>query len=1166
MKNNYSSKNNTIDLNQEFIEFFRIYFINEEYKPEKALIIRYYISLLQTYIESNKKFDTNLINSWKNEVKPYILQKFPPKQDGLFTVNSDLEYLIQIIDSLKEEYENKQKESEINAINKTNDNLTDNNNKNVEETEKNSDKNSEIQSEEFHHKSLQFFGKIKRVGTNKNLNTIEDLKNNGNIDNNKDNNKNIINNNEDIKKLRKENKSKINQFLKEFIQENIVPLRRTNSMMEIRPHSQTVDSKTTCESSKKERMSILNIDKFLADIKDYNNESKDNKDNNDNDIEKDIAKNEENNTNTSNSKKPKKIYGNIFMEGEEVDPEKNQKIKTHLRSKSITLLREMTPIYKENVEDEGYSIIYKMPEKTLTYIYIDILLKKIIFEDFIKNNTLLIYHFCQQCFCFVNKEIFFRKLFHCYKFYKNNISKEKIKNLIELINILVIEMFEYYQKINLSEIHITHIKNFYNELIYDLVQSLDIDGPSNENEDNINEDDNNLKQFRFESLDYSDYKEFKNRNSSINYNYLINKDNLINMNLNTEIKNIKIFIYKDKETKLEDNIEKEKEDKEISSQSNNVSKSVMYRAPSLPNPKLFKSSNKNIKKDFKEDIKKSNLKNEEDKSNKTSKIISLSWNFRNEDEEKEEKEGKEEEKDPKLEVGENEESAELNEQKKEKKKLFQISKTLRKSHIMPAKKILKDVIIEEDEDIKEKSDEEELHKKNKELYSDKSESEHNSSISSKNDSDSNSESIKSEDETNKDLKIDKKESKEINEKEEEDKQKLEILKNVLEENNIPEKLISLNEKIMEEIQYIIFLFENEDGEPLYQEMREAKSHLSFYKNLQNILNKQKKKLILPIQRQKRMTKSYSSIFSLGAAASKTNKTTRDYLSKGYFCITDWKKEEIGDQLMKNSMSLLNKVQPRELYRAIFLKKDKEKTSPNVVKCVNNFNRLTSFIIEDILSYNLPRERARMYDKWVEIADYCKANKDYNDLIAIFSALNNYVITGLKLTLKEVKSRTNNLFRQISEFCTVEGNYKNIREDMNNCEKTGEIFIPYLGMLMRDINFMEESSKYINENGCINMEKIENINVLFEKYFKFKNKVDKKNKIKELMFFEDLEDITEEELEQIGYNIEPEFKLEEIQKPGKRLTKIDKKYFAEYKTKSLTFGNREFARKTISGFL
>lgn len=80
------------------------------------------------------------------------------------------------------------------------------------------------------------------------------------------------------------------------------------------------------------------------------------------------------------------------------------------------------------------------------------------------------------------------------------------------------------------------------------------------------------------------------------------------------------------------------------------------------------------------------------------------------------------------------------------------------------------------------------------------------------------------------------------------------------------------------------------------------------------------------------------------------------------------------------------------------------------------------------------------------------NKDYNDLIAIFSDLNNYIITGLNLTLKEVKSKINSLFWHISDFYTVECNCKNIKEDMNICDKNGIIFIPYLGMLMRDIIF------------------------------------------------------------------------------------------------------------------
>ena len=430
---------------------------------------------------------------------------------------------------------------------------------------------------------------------------------------------------------------------------------------------------------------------------------------------------------------------------------------------------------------------------------------------------------------------------------------------------------------------------------------------------------------------------------------------------------------------------------------------------------------------------------------------------------------------------------------------------------------------------------------------------------------SESESSKNEDNSN-NLNLNK-ENEKKNKEEDENRRKVQIINNILELSQTPQNLITLSEKLLKAIQYILILFDKDnDGEPSSIDINEAKDKIKFYRNLQNNLNKNKKLLIIPTQREKRFTKTYSSnILNIGSIHSSKIKTEREHLIKGFFCVIDWTPKEIGDKLIQISRSSIIKIHPRELYHSVFMKKDKLKTSPNVVNCTNLSNRLTYFIIEDIISYDSPKDRARMYERWLLIAEYCKLNKDYNDLFAIVSALNHYIITGLKQTLKYVSSKSISTFKQISEFCTFEGNYKNIREDINICNKRGIIFIPYLGTLLKDINFFEESSKYINENGCINFEKIEKIAQLFEINFKFKKVEPRKKKvINELEFFDDLEDLKEEELEKIANNIEPEFKMEK--EVEKRLTNIDRKYFERYKKSEVINmrGSYMQERKTVVG--
>ena len=62
------------------------------------------------------------------------------------------------------------------------------------------------------------------------------------------------------------------------------------------------------------------------------------------------------------------------------------------------------------------------------------MLQKITLNDFIKNNLIQLYQFCQQCFSFLNSEIFFTKIINCYKlvFSKNGL-KSNIGSYIILI-------------------------------------------------------------------------------------------------------------------------------------------------------------------------------------------------------------------------------------------------------------------------------------------------------------------------------------------------------------------------------------------------------------------------------------------------------------------------------------------------------------------------------------------------------------------------------------------------------------------------------------------------------------------------------------------------------------------------------------------------------------
>jgi hypothetical protein len=381
------------------------------------------------------------------------------------------------------------------------------------------------------------------------------------------------------------------------------------------------------------------------------------------------------------------------------------------------------------------------------------------------------------------------------------------------------------------------------------------------------------------------------------------------------------------------------------------------------------------------------------------------------------------------------------------------------------------------------------------------------------------------------VKVEDKNAKEEQEKENEIQEKFKQIQALKKDtNDTPE------EAILNCVQNIIILFSFE--EPNKRDLTKAKKNLDFYKDI----NKKMAEAIGKPPEEKKKHQMVKSV-TVGNVSKKHKLKLHD--NDGFFDVLDWDKKEIGEKLISISKNLINKVNRREIYKAVFLKKTKDKTSPNVMENIDKFNRLTFFIIQDILSYDFAKDRGKIMEKWIKIAEYCKERKDYNDCVAINSALNNYIITGLKKTNNEVSKEKRDLLKQISRFCRYQGNYKKLRENMKSLGPT-EFYVPYLGMILKDLAFYEENSKYLVDGVFINIEKLENVQITVTEFFNFKNTIDKENPYipEELNFFEKLEDLKEADLEKLANDLEPEFKLYSNKKREKRQTNIDKKYFAD----------------------
>jgi hypothetical protein len=306
-----------------------------------------------------------------------------------------------------------------------------------------------------------------------------------------------------------------------------------------------------------------------------------------------------------------------------------------------------------------------------------------------------------------------------------------------------------------------------------------------------------------------------------------------------------------------------------------------------------------------------------------------------------------------------------------------------------------------------------------------------------------------------------------------------------------------------------------------------------------------------------------------------------------FDILLWPAIEIAKQLTIQTQEIVSQLQPDEFFNCAWGKKNKELTSPNIIRLIERFNLVFYWIIEEILRYDKKSIRCKVIEKFICVALFLNEFQNYNDLVLIVSALNSNIIKKLESTLSMTGQVYKKHWIELTNLCSHEKNYYELRKHQSSQMRKGDdnektsldiasgldydiskkastlkvtmikemsndsmkisendnndksAMIPYLGLLLRDISFCIEGCAYTKDSHFVNVDLVYLQGNLINDYIKHKTIKYNFRKNDYFEFLKKPSPLSEDKLYEMLDQLEPKFTLYPTKSVEKRPSNTDK---------------------------
>ncbi|XP_045481694.1 ras-specific guanine nucleotide-releasing factor 1-like isoform X2 [Harmonia axyridis] len=178
--------------------------------------------------------------------------------------------------------------------------------------------------------------------------------------------------------------------------------------------------------------------------------------------------------------------------------------------------------------------------------------------------------------------------------------------------------------------------------------------------------------------------------------------------------------------------------------------------------------------------------------------------------------------------------------------------------------------------------------------------------------------------------------------------------------------------------------------------------------------------------------------------------------------------EIAEQLTYIDHQIFIAISSEEFLGQAWMKNDKRIKAPHILMMTKRFNDVSRLVASEIIKRNLISTRVIAIEKWAAVADICRCLHNFNGVLQICSAFTNSSVYRLKKTWDKVSKTTKQTIDKLQNIVSSDGRFRSLRDALHRCDPP---CIPYLGMYLTDLSFIEEGTPNFTAENLLNFSKM-----------------------------------------------------------------------------------------------